>query len=208
VLGIALTGYGAHLVPPTSPTLKPYSSDCHKLLDPAFSGKCVVATSPGGTAAGVVEVERGAFGGQERDLVWRKEGPNWALALVHVSEDPALATQLWRYDLRPGRQDLVFVLPAAVEGFGSELDVVGTSGRVSLYRFLGAGFTDVPLAGDLVTYVPGSMEARPARDYFDQTLISWLDGSWRVVSQQYVPYAAALAQHRGEFWATGALAAS
>jgi hypothetical protein len=52
------------------------------------------------------------------------------------------------------------------------------------------------------------MEARPARDYFDQTLISWLDGSWRVVSQQYVPYAAALAQHRGEFWATGALAAS
>jgi|SRR5579875_1072937 len=208
VIGLRLSGYGAHLVPPTSPTLKPYSTDCHKLVDPAFTGVCAVASSAAGTVAGVVEVERGAFGGQERDVVWRKQGHHWSLALVHVTANPRSTTLLWRYDLRPGRQELVFVLPAAVPGFGSELDVVEGNGQVSLYRFLGAGFADVPLRGNLVTYVPESYEAKLAGSYFDQTLITWLGGSWRVIAEQYVPYPAALAQHKGAFWAPGAVPAS
>lgn len=208
VIGIPLSGYGTHLVPPTSPTDRPYSPNCHRLIDPAFTGKCVVASSRAGTVAGVVEVEHGAFGGQERDLVWRRTGDHWALALVHVFENPGLPTLVWSYDLRPGDPELVFVLPTALVGFGSELDVVGGSGTVSLYRFLGEGFADVPRPGDLVTYVPGATEAKPADDYFDQLLISWLDGSWRVISQQYVPYAAAMSQHKGAFWAPKATAAS
>ena len=208
VVGITLSGTGAHLVPPTSPTNKPYSADCHKLFDAAFTGKCVVASSAAGTVAGVVEVERGAFGGQERDLVWRRRGDEWYLALVHVFDNPGLPTLLWRYDLRPERPELVFVMPTALPGFGNELDVVEGSGQVSLYRFLGEGFAAVPRRGDLVTYVPGATEARPADDYFDQTLIGWLQGSWRVLSQQYVPYSAAMAQHKGAFWALGAVPAS
>jgi hypothetical protein len=208
VVGIALSGLGTHLLPPTSPSAKPYTANCHRLLDPAFTGKCVVARSASGAVAGVVEIERGAFGGQERDLVWRRQGRHWDLALVHVFDNPGLPTRLWRYDLRSGRPELVFVMPTALAGLGSELDVVEGNGRVSLYRYLGEGFAAVPEPGRLVTYVPGATEARPADNYFDQTLIGWLGGSWRVVSQQYVPYPAAMVQHRGAFWATGAMAAS
>jgi hypothetical protein len=208
VIGIPLSGYGARLVPPTGPTDRAYNADCHKLIDPAFTGKCVVASSRAGSVAGVVEVEHGAYGGQERDLVWRRRGDRWGLALVHVFENPGLPTQLWRYDLRPGRSELIFVMPTALPGFGSELDVVEGNGAVSLYRFLGEGFADVPRAGDLVTYVPGATEARPADGYFDQLLIGWLKGSWRVVAQQFVPFAAAMTQHHGAFWAPGAVAAS
>lgn|GEM_PF-1830450 len=208
VIGMALSGEGAHLLAPTSPTLKPYSGNCHTLVDPAFKGKCVTATSSAGTVAGVVEVERGAFGGQERDLVWRKQGLHWALALVHVSESPRLNALVWRCELRPGAHELVFVLPSALPGFGSELDVVEGNGQVSLYRSLGVGFADVPVQGDLVTYVRGPQHLVPSATYFNQTLISWLGGSWRVVAQQYVPYSAALGQHRGEFWAAGAAPAS
>ena len=208
VIGLRLSGFGTHLLAPTKPSYKPYSSDCHELLDPAFRGKCVTATSQIGTVAGVVEVEHGAFGGQERDLVWHRRGDRWWLTLVHVSNNPGLPTLLWRTDLRQGHQDLVFVMPAALRGFGSELDVIEGNGTVSLYRFLGQGFADVPEPGYLVTYVPGSTEAKPADGYFDQLLIRYLGGAWRAVSQQYVPYPAALRQHKGVFWAPGAVGAS
>lgn len=208
VIGIALSGIGTPLAPPRAPTVKPYSPNCHTLFDPAFRGKCITATSPAGTVAGVVEVERGAFGGQERDLVWRRQGREWELALVHVFDNPGLPALLWRLDLRPRRPELVFVMPTDLPRFGHDLDVVEGSGRVSLYRFLGEGFADVPRPGDLVTYVPGATEAKPADGYFDQTLISYLDGAWRVVSQQYVPYKAAMTQHKAALWAPGAVPAS
>jgi hypothetical protein len=99
VIGLALSGTGATLQPPTSPTNKPYSRYCHALIDPGFSGKCVVVAAPSGTIAGVVEVETvplqpgaghappatstdkpsanksptGRPGAQERDLVWRRD---------------------------------------------------------------------------------------------------------------------------------------
>ncbi len=57
VIGLALSGTGTTLQPPTSPTIKPYSRYCHALIDPGFSGKCVVVVAPSGTIAGVVEVE-------------------------------------------------------------------------------------------------------------------------------------------------------
>ena len=208
VIGIALSGIGTPLRPPLAPTSKPYSPNCHTLFDPAFRGKCIIATSRAGTVAGVVEVERGAFGGQERDLVWRRQGREWELALVHVFDNPGLPALLWRLDLRPHRPELVFVMPTDLPGFGNDLDVVEGSGQVSLYRFLGEGFADVPRPGDLVTYVPGTTPAKPADGYFDQTLIAYLGGAWRVVSQQYVPYKAAVAQHKAALWAPGAVAAS
>ncbi len=82
------------------------------------------------------------------------------------------------------------------------------SGDVALYRFLGQGFADVPAAGGLVTYVPGSSEHQGATTSYDQTLIGYAQGSWRVFAQQYVPPTDALRQHRGAFSDSQAVAAS
>ena len=75
--------------------------------------------------------------------------------------------------------------------------MVDGTGHVSRYRFLGEGFVVAPGPGELVSYVPGWTEQRPVAGAYDQTLIGYSAGSWRVVSQQYVPDAAALAQHNG-----------
>jgi hypothetical protein len=191
-------------------------------VDPAFEGKCVIASGPAGTVAGVVEEEAGGVDSQqrqERDLVWHRHGAQWVLALVHVTEVcldalacstvPGLPTLLWRDDVdRDHDPKLVFVLPTDRAGYGSELDLVEGTGQVSLVRFLGGGFAVVPAAGGLVTYVPGASEAKPADAYFDQTLIGFTGGHWRVLLEQYVPYAAALAQHKGVFWDPRAVPAS
>jgi hypothetical protein len=216
-----LSGVGAHLRAPTSPSYKPYSADCRQLLDPAFTGKCVIAASPAGTVAGVVEgLDLGkvpaASNGQgsdiqERDLVWHRQGDRWELAEVHTFWNiNGLETRLWADDLgRDHDPQLVFVDLTDDPSFGSELDVVAGTGKVALYRFLGQGFADVPPEGGIVTYVPPWVEAKPADDgYYDQTLIGRSGGSWRVFSEQYVPDAAALAQHRGAFWDPDATPAS
>jgi len=173
--------------------------------------------------AAVVEIEtpvRGHTGGaqvvqgrgpgvEERDLVWRRHEADWELALVHVFENPGLPSLVWGDDVeRDHDPKLVFITPSARAGFGNELDLVEGSGEVTLYRFLGQGFANVPAAGGLVTYVPGWTEQQgPAAEY-DQTLIGYAQGSWRVFSEQYVPDKAALQQHRAAFWDSQALAAT
>jgi hypothetical protein len=222
VIGLALSGVGTHFSPPKAPTIRPYGTNCHQLIDPAFSGKCTVVQTPTGTVAGVVEEETGAFnaagghvtarGGpsvQERDLVWHRQGDHWELAQVHTFNNPGLPTLLWNDDIeRDHDPKLVFVTPTDIAGFGNELDVVEGTGKVTLYRFLGQGFAVVPSGGGLVTYVPGSTEQRPADSYYDQTLIGFSGGHWMVFSEQYVPYGAALSQHHGAFWDRRAVPAS
>jgi hypothetical protein len=223
VLGLVLSGRGASLSRPLSPTNKAYGPDCHLLIDPGFSGKCAVATGPKGTVAGVVEEETAALegpakarpattrapGAQERDLVWRRHGRSWTLALRRVFTDTLAPTRLWAGDVPgAGSPGLVFVTPSNATGFGNELDIVGGAGTVNLYRFLGEGFVVVPRPGELVTYVPGWTEQRPVEWAYDQTLIAYTSGSWRVVSQQYVPDPAALAQHHGVFRDATAVPAS
>ena len=227
VIGLGLSGTGTSFVAPASPTDKPYSPDCHVLMDPGFKGKCVVTVAPTGTIAGVVETKasrpiegrgrpgkgmlgrarakaattRSAPGAQERDLVWRREGATWGLVLVHVFENLGLPSLVWADDIeRDHDPKLVFVTPSARTGFGSELDLVEGTGDVVLYRFLGQGFANVPPAGGLVTYVPGWTEQHGAANAYDQTLIGYSSGSWRVFSEQYVPDSSALRQHRGAFW--------
>ena len=190
VIGLGLSGVGSSLQPPTSPTYKPYGSNCHLLVDRGFSGKCVAVDAPSGTVAGVVEVEAGAHvqdravpsrpespGLEERDLVWHRMGTRWELALVHVFENPGLPSLVWGDDVeRDHDPKLVFIMPSAHAGFGTELDLVEGSGEVTLYRFLGQGFADVPGAGGLVTYVPGWTEQRGPAGKYDQTLIAVLAG--------------------------------
>jgi hypothetical protein len=114
---------------------------------------------------------------------------------------------VWADDIeRDHDRKLVFVA-RPVAGFGTELDLVEGTGEVVLYRFLGEGFVNVPPAGGLVTYVPGWEEHHGPDDAYDQTLIGYSSGSWRVYSEQYVPDGPALAQHRGAFWDSRALPA-
>ena len=223
VVGLVLSGRNASLSRPTRPTNKAYVSDCHRLVAPGFSGKCAMATSPQGTVAGIVEEETAALEGQakagparahapgvqERDLVWRRHGRSWALVLRRVFMNTGGATRLWTAGI-PGASSpgLVFVTPSALDGFGNELDVVGGAGTVKLYRFLGEGFVVATRPDELVAYVPGWTEQRPVEGAYDQTLIAYTSGSWRVVSQQYVPDAAALAQHHGAFGDVAAVPAS
>lgn len=211
VVGLALGGGGASLVPPTSPTLRPYGPDCAQLVDPGFSGRCLVASGPRGTVAGVVEVllaaetsqgraqgHRAGPGSQERDLVWRRQGSHWALALRRVFQSRGLLTQLYA-SARPdeGTQVLLFISPSAAAHYGQELDIVSQTGQVELRRFLGQGFVVVPPQGGLVTYVPGWAEQSGPSGAYDQTFIRDLDGLWTIVAEQYVPDGAALAMHQG-----------
>ncbi len=208
-LGIALSGIGTAMRPPTSPTTVPFTTNCHKLIDGGFTGVCVTARGRGAEVAGIVEVERGALASQERDLVWRRRGDRWSLALVHTFRPPGYPTRLWAVRLRRASPpDLVFVTPVDRPDFGRDLNVVDTAGRVSLYRYLGEGFALVPPGGGLLTYTPAATQAAPADDYFDQVLVGWYSGHWRVLADQYVPYRAALAQHKALFQAAGATAAT
>jgi hypothetical protein len=223
VVGLVLSGAGATLVPPSGPASQAYTPDCHGLVDPGFAGKCVVATSALGTVAGIVEEESatgrsangspysaGTAGVQERDLVWRRKGARWVLALRRLfSANTGLPSLLWADDVaRNGDVDLVLVTPTDRAGFGNELDLVAGNGRVTLYRYLGQGFAEVPTAGGVVTYVPGWTEENGPFSSYDQVLIGYTGRSWRVLSEQYVPVAAALDQHKGAFWDSRAVPAS
>jgi hypothetical protein len=211
VIGIALSGRGTTLLAPQRPSYRPYSADCRSLGDLATQTvRCVVAQAPDGTVAGVIEEKRGPAGraGQERDLVWRREGEWWKLVLARSFQSFAWPTKLWADDLeRDGDTKLVFVTRSTSRGYGYELDVVEATGQVVLYRYLGLGFAMVPRSGGLVTYVPhwatrtGPDRTGPNRpDAYDQVLIGYENGAWRVFSQQYVPAKAALAQHKGVFY--------
>lgn len=205
VIGIALSGRGTSLLPPARASYKPYSPACHDLQDRGFGTfRCVVARAPDGTIAGVTEEGTGTDVGRtvERDLVWRRQGRRWELVLARTLPGPTALSGLWADDLeRDGDTKLVFVTPSSRPGFGHELDVVEGTGQVVLYRYLGQGFAVAPRAGGLVTYVPASALAPGdgRHQAYDQVLIGYLDGAWRVLSQQYVPRAAALSQHRGAF---------
>jgi hypothetical protein len=241
VIGLALSGTGASLEPPASPTNKPFNPDCHALIDTGFDGKCVVVVAPSGTVAGVVEEKRMAIGPgskgagarapvasrpasgwsgtsvrsagettpevEERDLVWHRQGQSWALALVHVFQTPGLPSLVWADDIERDHDPKLVFVARSVAGFGTELDVVEGTGDVVLYRFLGEGFADVPPAGGLVTYVAGRAEHNGPSNAYDQTLIGYSRGAWRVYSEQYVPDASAERQHRGAFWDSQAVAA-
>ncbi len=223
MVGLVLSGAGATLVPPSGPASEAYTPDCHALVDPGFAGKCVVATSALGTVTGVVEEETatgrspsgtpysaGTTGVQERDLVWRRKGARWVLALRRLfPANTGLPSLLWADDVaRNGDVDLVFVTPTDRAGFGNELDLVAGNGRVTLYRYLGQGFAEVPTAGGVVTYVPGWTEKNGPFSSYDQVLIGYSGGTWRVYSEQYVPIAAALDRHKGAFWDSRAVPAS
>jgi hypothetical protein len=223
VVGLVLSGAGATLVQPSGPASQPYSPDCDSLVDPGFAGKCVVATGALGTVAGIVEEEtatghspsgsphsEGTAGVQERDLVWRRKGARWVLALRRLfPANTGLPSLLWADAVaRNGDVDLVFVTPTDRAGFGNELDLVTGNGRVGLYRYLGQGFAVAPTAGGVVTYVPGWTEENGPFSAYDQVLIGYSGGSWQVYSEQYVPIAAALDQHRGAFWDNRAVPAS
>ena len=151
VVGLVLSGAGATLVPPTGPPPSRTAPQCHPLIDPGFTGKCVVATGAVGTVAGIVEEETasgpygqpaGAPGRSRASETLRgpgtrprlaSQGARWVLALGASSGNTGLPSLLWADDVaRNDDVELVFVTPTDRAGFGNELDLVaGTGGSPS-----------------------------------------------------------------------------
>jgi hypothetical protein len=222
IVGVAESAAGSAFKPPLSPTSYRYSSNCHSdLIDPGFSGQCVVVEAPTGTVAGIVEQETAAEGSgttttaganssgvQERDLVYHRKGAYWDLAQVHTFDNPGPASLVWAADIEnDGDPKLVFVR-RNTSRYAEGLDLVEGTGDVVLHRPLENGFVVAAPNGGLVTYVPVLTDEGGSAPYYEQTLIGYSTGSWRVLLDQYVPYAATMAQHRGVFWGPGAKPAS
>jgi hypothetical protein len=96
--------------------------------------------------------------------------------------------------MRDGDPKAVFVTPAPNGEFGNELDVVDTSGSVTLVRQLHGGFADVASGGGLQTYVPD-----PAGGY-DEAVIDYRNGAWRIVSVTTVSQSQAQAENAEPFY--------
>ena len=87
----------------------------------------------------------------------------------------------------------MFVTAAANPQFANELDVVETTGRVIMYRQLHGGFATVATAGGLQTFVPD-----PNAGY-DEAVIKYIGGAWRIISIRHVSQAQAQAESSQPF---------
>jgi hypothetical protein len=203
VVGLVLTGVGTTLTPPSAPTAKPYSTSCNTLVDPGFYGECLTVTAPGGTIAAIVEQQKETYQqgqpivtGQERDLVYRLVGGQYLLVLRRVPVASGESeTRLYSSDImRDGDPKAVFVTPAPNGNYANELDVVDTTGSVTLYRQLHGGFADVATGGGLQTYLPD-----PQGGYYE-TVIRYQSGAWRIVSNTTVSQSQAQAENAEPFY--------
>jgi hypothetical protein len=203
VVGLVLTGAGTTFTAPSAPTVVAYNSNCNTLIDPGFYGSCLTVTSASGTLAAIVEQQKETYQqgqpivtGQERDLVYRLVGNQYSLILRRIPVASGEAeTRLFASDImRDGDSKAIFVTPAPNGEFGNELDVVDTSGSVTLVRQLHGGFADVASGGGLQTYVPD-----PAGGY-DEAVIDYRNGAWRIVSVTTVSQSQAQAENAEPFY--------
>lgn len=196
-VGLVVDGQGATLAPPASPTTDAFNANCHALVDAGFSGSCVTVTSPGGTIAAIVETRetpgQTSTAPAERDLVYRQVGNTYSLRLRRVTAASSTTT-LYASDVnRDGDPKAVFVTPAPNSQFGNELDVVDTGGAVTLLRQLHGGFATIGLGGGLKSFVPGSTSG------YDEAVIRYSSGVWRIVSTAMVSQSQATAESSGPF---------
>ncbi len=188
VVGLVVTGAGNTFAPPASPTVVAYNPNCHALVDAGFNGTCLTITAPSGTIAAIVEQQQHTYqAGQptppseERDLVYHRGGNNWVLSLRRAPVTNQSESRLYESDVnRDGDAKAVFISPAANTQYADELDVVEGTGAVSLYRQLHGGFATIASGGGLETFVPD------ARQGYDQTVIRYTSGAWRILSDQHV----------------------
>ena len=180
VVGLTVTGAGATLTPPSSPTVLPYSADCAALVDKGYQASCVIITAPSGQIAALVEINSSTGGSDERDVVWSRVGSTWQLALrrdtpnVQVGYATVVASDV----MRDGDPKAVFATPAGNAEFADEIDVVEANGTVSLQRQLHGGFATVAPGGGLETFTPS---APPAQGY-DEAVIRYAGGQWTIAS--------------------------
>ncbi len=203
VVGLVVNGGGTTLTPPAAATVKAYSADCRTLLDSGFYGSCITVTAGSGTIVAIVEQQRQDYqpgqpitSGQELDLVYLRQGSQYALILRRVPVANGEAeTRLYASDImRDGDRKAVFITPAPNASFGNELDVVEASGAVTLFRQLHGGFADVAPSGGLQTYLPD------ARGGYDATVIAYRQGAWRIISDSLVSQSQAQAENAQPFF--------
>jgi len=201
-VGLVVNGSGNTFTSPSAPTVVPFSADCRALVDPGFFGQCLTVSAPTGTIAAIVEQQRRDYqpgqpiaAGQERDLVYRRQGATYALVLRRTPEPNGSGeTRLYESDVnRDGDPKAVFVTPAPNARYGTELDLVEGSGVVTLYRQLHGGFAGVAAGGGLDSFVPD-----PSQGY-DEAVIRFGSGAWRIVSDARVSDSQAQAQNAQPF---------
>lgn len=188
VVGLVVSGAGNTLTAPASPTVVAYNPNCHALVDPGFSGSCLTITAPSGTIAAIVEQQRSTYQAgqptppsQERDLVYHRQGNNYALTMRRAPVTNQSESRLYESDVnRDGDVKAVFVSPATNPQYANELDVVEGTGAVTLYRQLHGGFATIASGGGLEAFVPDASQG------YDQTVIRYTSGAWRIVSDQHV----------------------
>ncbi|MHB1534895.1 MAG: hypothetical protein ACYC1D_09875 [Acidimicrobiales bacterium] len=201
LIGLVLNGNGATLVPPASPTTVPFNGACQALIDPGFYGACVTVTAPSGTIGAITESQQNQGGAnvaiQERDLVYRRVGGTYSLALRRVTtatNGAGNTSTLWESDVnRDGDPKAVFVTPAPNSQYGNELDVVEATGVVTLYRQLHGGFATIAPGGGLETFVPSSTSG------YDEAVIKYSGGAWRIASTAHVSATQGKADNNGPF---------
>lgn len=156
-VGSVMTGTGAVLTAPANPVKRRYSPTCD-LVDAGWVGPCLVVDGGGGTIAVLTEQKDRQGGGaiDERDLVYRRQGDQWVLALSCVWQlQPALGGGSPRAvpaDLGDGFERVIFMFTPGDPNFSDAVDVVETSGRVVLHVTLDKGKARAVAGGGLETW--------------------------------------------------------
>ena len=173
----SITDAGTTFTAPAAATTKKYNADCGSLVDAGFSQfNCVQSTSPGGTIAAFVEVDRTTK--EERDLVYKKVGATWTLAQRRVADKGAPVGDVIKSDLNDdGDPKAVFTQPASNQQFSTSLDVIDTSGLVVMHLAINGGFAKASAGGGLEAWYPSS------KGGYEHIIVRYLNGKWTVISE-------------------------
>lgn len=188
-----LTGDGAFMTAPASPTTKPYdpSPQCQTLIDPGFTGLCTQATTPSGTIA-VVSEQQGhgppdtQNGGETRELLYHRDGDTFTLALRYsgqVSQDSGLLDSSTLVDVAAdGDHKAVFVLRDPSDDTGATtatvraVDVAEATGKVVLHLSLDHGVARQATGGGVEAWTRRTGTAPLQYRHF---VVRYHEGAWR-----------------------------
>lgn len=168
---------GTRFVAPLQPTNKPYSTNCDTLIDSTYTVEnCLIVTGKTGAVAGLVEYKNS----DERDLVYRRIGNTWSLALRFTRVRTIDASERLGFDdlMDDGAKKLVFVRPAG-ERIDS-LDVVESTGKVSFHQSLSHGQAQKYRGGGIESWTMA------ASGRYDHRVIRYEQGHWVTIKRDRV----------------------
>ncbi|MDQ6617301.1 MAG: hypothetical protein M3083_21785 [Actinomycetota bacterium] len=177
-----MTGAGALMTPPVSPTIKAEDPGvkCSTLIDPGFQGPCGALASPKGLAIWIAEnTPLGSSTPQWRAFLYRPAGQfQWSLSLRAAGNfDFVNARQVALAG--DGAQKIVFGFHLNDPAATLDIEVVEADGVVALHDSVPHGEALLNPAGGFDTWQNGSGSAL-------HQLIQYRDNAWRVVESNQV----------------------